>query len=110
LMAHDYPGNVRELENILERAFVLCASGKIDRAHLPPELTGQRPPPSPATDATLAGRTRAAEEQALRSALEGCGFNRTAAAASLGLHKSTFFRKMRALGIALPERDGRSRR
>jgi transcriptional regulator with PAS, ATPase and Fis domain len=38
LMEHDYPGNVRELENIIEQAFVLCRGGTIGLNHLPPEL------------------------------------------------------------------------
>ena len=109
LMAHDYPGNVRELENIVERAFVLCAEGPIQRAHLPPELTG-RPaaPPAPAGDTILAQR-HATESHAIRAALERNGYNRLAAARELGLHKSTLFRKIKALGLDLPERDGRSR-
>jgi len=110
LMAHDYPGNVRELENIVERAFVLCGSGKIERVHLPPELTGQAAAaPAPAGD-TIAAQTRATEAQAIRAALEQHGFNRLAAAQALGLHKSTLFRKIKALGIDLPDQDGRSRR
>ena len=42
LMEHDYPGNVRELENIIEQAFVLCRGGQIEIEHLPVEL---RPSP-----------------------------------------------------------------
>ncbi len=38
LMGHDFPGNVRELENIIEQAFVLCRGGLIEMNHLPPEL------------------------------------------------------------------------
>ena len=38
LMAYDFPGNVRELENIVEQAFVLCPGGLIELHHLPPEL------------------------------------------------------------------------
>ncbi len=110
LMAHDYPGNVRELENIIERAFVLCAGGQIERKHLPPELTGQPAlVPAPAAE-RMADQMRAAEAQAIRAALERCGGNRLAAARALGLHKSTLFRKIRALGIELPREDGRRSR
>jgi PAS domain S-box-containing protein len=110
LMAHDYPGNVRELENVIERAFVLCAAGRIERSCLPPELTGQPPAPTARAGDSMAEQTRAAEAQAIRAALERCGFNRLAAARELGLHKSTLFRKVKSLGIALPERDGRAAR
>ncbi len=109
LMAHDYPGNVRELENIIERAFVLCGSGRIERVHLPPELTGQSSAaPAAPTGQTIAAQTHAAEAQAIRAALDQNGFNRLEAARTLGLHKSTLFRKVKALGINLPLRDGRS--
>ncbi|MDD5679026.1 MAG: sigma 54-interacting transcriptional regulator [Kiritimatiellae bacterium] len=109
LMAHDYPGNVRELENILERAFVLCSSGSIERVHLPPEHGGRESSP-PSEGNTIAAQAHSAEAQAIRMALERTGFNRLAAARALGLHKSTFFRKVKALGLTLPEHDGRSRR
>ncbi|MGB9606711.1 MAG: sigma-54 interaction domain-containing protein, partial [Bryobacteraceae bacterium] len=42
LMEYDYPGNVRELENILEHAFVLCRGERIELEHLPPELKPAR--------------------------------------------------------------------
>ncbi|OGV69730.1 MAG: Fis family transcriptional regulator [Lentisphaerae bacterium RIFOXYA12_FULL_48_11] len=110
LMAHDYPGNVRELENFIERAFVLCGEGRIQRIHLPPELSGRVSVPSIPVGDTMAAQSRAAEEQAIRKALEDHGFNRLAAARALGLHKSTLFRKIKAFGIDLPEQDGRFRR
>jgi PAS domain S-box-containing protein len=110
LMAHNFPGNVRELENIIERAFVLCGTSRIERAHLPSELTGQAPvAPTPAGE-TIAAQKQASEKQAIRSALERHGFNRLTAARELGLHKSTLFRKIKALGLELPDQDGRSRR
>lgn len=109
LMAHDYPGNVRELENIIERAFVLCGGGRIERVHLPPELLGHPAAAQAPVGDTIAAQTRAAEAQAIRAALEQHGFNRLAAARALGLHKSTLFRKMSSLGIDLPAQDGRSR-
>jgi DNA-binding NtrC family response regulator len=49
------------------------------------------------------------EAQAIRSALEQAGYNRLRAARELGIHKTTLFRKIKKLGIALPDRDGRSR-
>jgi len=50
----------------------------------------------------------AAERQAIQDALRRNRFNRLAAARELGMHKSTLFRKIKALGIDLPETDGRS--
>jgi transcriptional regulator with PAS, ATPase and Fis domain len=108
LMAHDYPGNVRELENIIEHAFVLCGEGRIDPRHLPEEFLVRTP--ATAQSKEFSTSVRAVEAQAIREALEQNGFNRLAAARQLGLHKSTLFRKIKALGIALPKRDGRSRR
>jgi transcriptional regulator with GAF, ATPase, and Fis domain len=50
------------------------------------------------------------DAQAIRAALERNAFHRLAAARELGMHKTTLFRRMKTLGIALPEKDGRSRR
>lgn len=110
LMAHNYPGNVRELENIIERAFVLCGSGRIERVHLPSELTGHSVVGRAPVGETIVAQTQASETLAIRNALERHGFNRLAASRELGLHKSTLFRKIKALGIELPDQDGRSRR
>jgi len=108
LMAHDYPGNVRELENIIEHAFVLCGDGPIEAKHLPPDLAPPRlKAPRVGKIATAA---MLAEAQAILEALKRHGGNRLAAARELGIHKSTFFRKVRSLGIQLPETDGRTRR
>jgi transcriptional regulator with PAS, ATPase and Fis domain len=108
LTAHDYPGNVRELQNIIEHAFVLLHDGQIELAHLPGELV-----PISAQHGrgrTMIERSKALEVQAIREALARNGGNRLAAARELGMHKSTLFRKVRALGLDLPEQDGRSGR
>jgi len=106
LLDHDYPGNVRELENIIEHAFVLCRGPLIERQHLPPELReGIGPEPQPG----LGGLTlRALEKMHITEAVRRHGGNRTAAARELGINPSTLFRKVKALGIELPETDGRS--
>ena len=109
LMAHDYPGNVRELENIIERAFVLCAEGEIDRRHLPEDLVPRTADRSAVEEgADLAATVRAAEARSILDALQRHHFNRLAAARDLGMHKSTLFRKIKALGLSLPKADGRS--
>ncbi|MBN1611940.1 MAG: sigma 54-interacting transcriptional regulator [Polyangiaceae bacterium] len=106
LMAHDYPGNVRELQNIIEHAFVLVKEGRIELEHLPAELV---PTSARRVGARRVVETvRALEAQAIHDALARSGGNRLAAARELGMHKSTFFRKARMLGIDLPEKDGRS--
>jgi PAS domain S-box-containing protein len=106
LADHDYPGNVRELENIIEHAFALCQGEYIEPHHLPVEL---RPPPS-----LTGGRARndrslkALEADAIVEALRRNQWNRQAAADELGIHKTTLFRKIASHGIELPETDGRS--
>jgi PAS domain S-box-containing protein len=108
LMAHDYPGNVRELQNAIEHAFVLCHEGRIELGHLPVEMV-PRPLPS-GRGHRIRETVEAVEAQAIREALERSGQNRAAAAAALGIHKTTLFRTLKRLGIALPAGDGRSRR
>ncbi len=105
LMAHDYPGNVRELQNIIEHAFVLCQEGRIELHHLPAEMV-----PRP-LGRNRVGQIRetfhAVEAHAICEALRRSGYNRSAAAKALGIHKTTLFRTIKRLGIALPTEDGR---
>jgi PAS domain S-box-containing protein len=108
LMAHDYPGNIRELENIIEHAFVLCAEGQIELRHLPEDFISHVP--AKRKRGVMEDTVREVESQTIREALRRNGYNRLAAARELGIHKSTLFRKMKALGIPLPEEDGRSTR
>lgn len=107
LMCHDYPGNVRELENIIEHAFVLCSDGPIQVRHLPTGIAG--PHPLPARNDTLTHTLDSTEATAILNALHRNHYNRLAAAGELGMHKSTLFRKIKRLGIPLPAIDGRSK-
>jgi PAS domain S-box-containing protein len=100
LMEYDFPGNVRELENIIEHAFVLCRSGLIQMSHLPAQL---RTPVESYSLAEMTGMTLAAAEQWLiRDALSKHQGNRTAAAKQLGIDASTLHRKIRSFGIDIP--------
>lgn len=96
LMRHDYPGNVRELENIIEHAFVMCRSGTIRKRHLPQRLVPED------TEAAAPRSFEELEASFLRGALERHGWNRAATARDLGIHKTTLWRKMKRLGIAPP--------
>lgn len=97
LMDQDYPGNVRELENAIEHAFVLCRGALIEERHLPPHLQGD--------DALEGARLprgvtfAAMERLMLRDALRRHHGNRAAAARELGINPSTLFRKIKALGL-----------
>jgi PAS domain S-box-containing protein len=109
LMAHNWPGNIRELENVIERSFILASDDFIDIGQLPEELTAAHSCEG-AGFSGIKNIRDMLDAQTIRSALERNGNNRLAAAAELGIHKSTLFRKIKKLGIPLPEKDGRSGR
>lgn len=95
LVAYDWPGNIRELENAIEHAFILCQGELIEMAHLPPELTGTSHPfrpaskgPRPVSDAQRAKTI--VEAQTIQRALELHGYNRVAAFASWGCTRASF--------------------
>lgn len=105
LMEYEFPGNVRELENVIEHAFVLCRGGLIEPSHLPPQL---RASDDGAHSGLPAGLTLAAMEKLLiRDALRRSQGNRAAAARELGIDVSTLFRKIKALGIREGVRNAR---
>jgi len=108
LMAYDWPGNIRELENAIERAFILVDDGTIGLPHLPREVTGRRGSAGP--EAGMRSAHDILDAQAIRAALERNGYNRLAAARDLGIHKTTLYRKMKKLGISRPAKDGRAGR
>lgn len=110
LLSHDYPGNIRELENIIEHAFILCHNGEINPDHLPASVS-RLSICSSSDDGeaeTIQTARAASERDTIIKALERADYNRTAAAKQLGMHKSTLFRKIKKLNIALPLKDGRS--
>ncbi len=106
LMEHDFPGNVRELENIIEQAFALCRGDLIEMHHLPGEL---RPPGIPSTNGFGPMSLQTMEKLLITEILHRCNGNRKQAAKSLGVDASTLYRKIKALGIETPEIDGRNR-
>jgi PAS domain S-box-containing protein len=95
LMEHDFPGNIRELENIIEHAFVLCRGGVIEAQHLPPYLRGGEVLPL-----GKAMTLRSMEKLLIADALRRNGGNRHKAAKELGINPSTLFRKLKVLKLA----------
>jgi two-component system response regulator PilR (NtrC family) len=92
LLAYEFPGNVRELENMLERAVTLCTSGRISAADLHMRTSspaGQGA--APAVAANLGDQVEDVQRQAIVEALEKTRYNKTAAAKLLGLS----FRQLR---------------
>jgi PAS domain S-box-containing protein len=106
LMEHDFPGNVRELENIIEQAFVLCRGGLIELHHLPPEL---RPAGPSARETLNPMNLQAMEKLLIADTLRRCRGNRKRTARTLGIDPSTLYRKIKAFRIDAPETDGRRR-
>ncbi|MDB4894102.1 MAG: sigma-54-dependent transcriptional regulator, partial [Firmicutes bacterium] len=89
LTAHPWPGNVRELLNLVEQAVAL-EENPADLLPLPPLSLSERP--------TLG---EAGEEERIRQTLAACGGNAAAAARSLGMGRSTLYRKLELYGIRL---------
>ncbi|MBN1488479.1 MAG: sigma 54-interacting transcriptional regulator [Phycisphaerae bacterium] len=107
LIEHDYPGNIRELENIIEQAFVLCRKNMIELAHLPAELRSAAS--GDAVSRAESPSLQSMEKRMIVEALRRQQGNRRRAARDLGIDASTLYRKIRSLGIDPPAKDGRTR-
>jgi transcriptional regulator with PAS, ATPase and Fis domain len=102
LRAHAWPGNVRELRNVLEQALYVKAGRAIRRADLPRAVSGE-----PSGDAGDEARTlkvllRRTEQEAIRRALQEAKGDKLAAAARLGISKSSLYAKIGQYGISEP--------
>jgi PAS domain S-box-containing protein len=118
LCEYDYPGNVRELQNILERIFVLCHGPRIELKDLPEEIVNHKARLMK-TDAEAQARRKPSERQLLRAhpgapeqssagdpvvqrlmdALAAHAWDRTRTARSLGIGRNTLWRRMREHGL-----------
>jgi len=98
LMAYEFPGNVRELVNAIEHAFVLCKEDSIQLHHLPKYLSVTVP-----QKAIEKGRARymdTSEETLLRKMLEQHDGNKGVVADELGIHRTTLWRKLKKYNLA----------
>jgi len=99
LLSHDFPGNIRELENIMEHAFIFCKGERIEMEHLPPELGGEEEGRDVLKAMSAIKNFKELEKAYIQSVLAQTGGNKTLAAKRLGIHKATLFRKLKQLGI-----------
>ena len=84
LQAYTWPGNIRDLENAIQSALIVCKTGKILPEHLPARLDYQK---------------EKTEKDAILKALEQCKFSKTDTASYLGISRKTLFNKMKKYGL-----------
>jgi DNA-binding NtrC family response regulator len=105
LQSYDWPGNIRELENAIHRALIVCREDSILPHHLPPRIQGypQYEELDQDTDKGLEDRirqiTNEAERQMILKTLNACNNSRTKAAEMLKISRKTLFNKMQKLGL-----------
>ncbi|MFO7708708.1 MAG: sigma 54-interacting transcriptional regulator [Desulfobacterales bacterium] len=93
LLNYPYPGNIRELENILEHALILCQENTLRRKHLPDYL--RRPRAGAGCAAGIPEEARFSERARILAVLQRCAWNRGRAAAALSMDRTTLWRKMK---------------
>ena len=99
LMDHPFPGNVRELWNVMERASILCGDGAIGPEHLPPEFLGSRRPPSgipvPEEILPLKEAVRRFEMEYIGKALEAAGGSKSRASDLLQIGRKALWERLK---------------
>jgi len=99
LMRYDYPGNVRELENIIEHAFVLCKGDRIDSGCLPKEFAGAQEESTTIPSSKRETPFQKAESEIIERTLKKHDGNRIKTAEELGLNRTTLWRKIKKYGL-----------
>jgi transcriptional regulator with PAS, ATPase and Fis domain len=108
LQAYDWPGNIRELRNVLDRARLFADDGKLRVEHLPEQLQpgaqhrlpAGTPSAMPLAPSAQAGRRGEADDATLRQLAQTSRLTRKAMAQQLGLSERTLYRRLKALGLA----------
>ncbi len=104
LRSFAWPGNIRELRNVMERAVLLCGDGPIAPEHLGLGKA-KAAPPSPGDAPNLKGERDAAERRVIVEALEKCSGNQTKAAKMLGISRRTLVARVQAYGLGRQRKD-----
>jgi DNA-binding NtrC family response regulator len=103
LLTYSWPGNVREIKNVVRRAVLLCESGLITQTELDLDINifrqDDKTEPSQDTGNSLEDATRNVEKELIRKALEQTGGNKIKAAQLLKMNRKTLYRKIKSLGL-----------
>jgi two-component system, NtrC family, response regulator AtoC len=101
LASHRWPGNIRELKNVIERAVLLCGAGPIDVQHLPFESVATPASASvPGAESDLRADLEKVERDRILAALDACDGNQSKAAKQLGISRTTLWNRLNAWGMS----------
>jgi len=103
IVRYTWPGNIRELKNVIERTMILAPEGYIDSTSLPEEIRDHQEPPKPDLAFTDGNQftgdmlvsLRELEEDYIHKVLAATGNNKTQAAKILGIHPTSLMRRLK---------------
>jgi transcriptional regulator with PAS, ATPase and Fis domain len=98
-----WPGNIRELENTIERAINFCDGNTINIEHIPEHICSQKAPLPAITAGTLEKSLQQFEKTLIINTLQVCDGNRSKTAKALNIHRSVLYRKMNKYNISCLE-------
>jgi transcriptional regulator of acetoin/glycerol metabolism len=111
LLSYSWPGNIRELRNVIRTALAICDGGVVRLRDLPSEVRTQTETPvdktapsevgTPETESPTHGPLEIAEREVLRRVIHECNGNISRAAKTIGISRNTFYRRCERLGISL---------
>ena len=113
LMSYDFPGNIRELENIVEYATVVCRDNLIRKKHLPETLQQKidlKKIPASEKITESEPSLEAVEKDIIYKTLKKNNWSRKLTAAQMGIHPTTLWRKMKRLNLEVSNQDGRTKK
>ncbi|MDC7232447.1 MAG: sigma-54 dependent transcriptional regulator [Spirochaetales bacterium] len=99
-LAHDWPGNIRELKNVIERSVIFCQSGTVAKENLPKQYREMNIPVLKGEEKPLEALYQDLSRQAISDALVRAGGSKSKAADLLGIHRKTLYNRMKKYGLS----------